>query len=201
MTMAPDVHIIDDDDGIRRGLSFLLKSAGIVSHTYGSATEFLKIADDLPQSCIITDVRMPGVSGLELVRRLKANGLSHVVIVITGHGDIALAVEAMKAGAIEFLEKPFDEALLMRAVRGALQSDGLGIDREEAKLRFAETLSLSPRQQDVLRMVVAGKSNKEVARSLGISPRTVETYRAGLMHRVGAQSLSELVRLAVQAGY
>lgn len=195
------VYIVDDDEAIRQALRSLLNAAGIASHAYGSALEFLRVADQLPSGCVITDVRMPGVDGIELVRRLRQKGLPHPVIVVTGNGDILLAVDAMKAGAIDFIEKPFNDAILLHAVRSALNIEDRATRKNAARREVAELLAaLSPREQEVLRGVVAGKSNKVIAQELGISPRTVEVHRANLMTKTGATGLSELVRMALVAG-
>lgn len=195
------VYVVDDDEGVRGALRFLLEAADIEVRLFESAVDFLRVSDDLTPGCIVTDVRMPDVDGLELVRRLKAKGLPHPVIVVTGHGDIPLAVEAMKAGALDFLEKPFDDQLLLSSIRAALDADQHAANTEEAKRTFEGLLaSLSPREQEVLQGVVAGKLNKVIAHELGISPRTVEIYRANMMMKTRANSLSELVRMALLAG-
>jgi two-component system response regulator FixJ len=152
-------------------------------------------------ACVISDIRMPGMSGIELVRKLKSSGKPWPVILITGHGDVALAVEAMKVGAADFIEKPFDDAALLGAIRAALETrpaaPGDSHAKSEAEARLAE---LSPRERDVLRGLVAGKINKVIAHDLGISPRTVEVYRANLMAKTGARGMSELMRIALAAG-
>jgi len=191
------VHVIDDDEAMRDSLSFLLDSAGIRSAVYDSAEEFLGRAEGLTAGCVLTDVRMPGMSGLDLVRRLHDMGVKLPVVVMTGHADVPLAVEAMKAGVSDFIEKPFDDETMLKAVRAALdrgQEDG---DRVEL-LRKID--SLSARERQVLEGLVAGRANKVIAYDLGISPRTVEVYRANLMTKMGAGSLSELVRMALGAG-
>jgi two-component system response regulator FixJ len=197
----PVVHVIDDDEAMRESLAFLLDTAGFTSRTYESAVEFLEQIEGLPEGCIVTDVRMPELSGLDLVRRLNALGHKHPVIVITGHGDVPLAVEAMKAGVVDFLEKPFNDETLLSAIRTALSGQQRSQQQDNDKLRFEATLAgLSPRERDVLHGVVAGKPNKIIAYELGISPRTVEVYRANVMTKTGAGSLSELVRMALLAG-
>ena len=194
------VHVIDDDEAMRQSLRFLLDAAGLRTAAYSSAIEFLTVADRLARGCIVTDVRMPEMNGLELVRRLNERGIRLPVIVITGHGDVPLAVEAMKAGVADFIEKPFDDEALLGAVRTVL--DGPGPEADGEKRRFHEVLeTLSPREREVLRGVVDGKLNKIIAYELGISPRTVEVYRANVMSKTGAATLSELVRIALLAGF
>jgi two-component system response regulator FixJ len=196
------VHVIDDDEAMRESLSFLLDTAGFAARTYESAVAFLDQAHDLAPGCIVTDVRMPEMNGLELVRRLKERGVGLPVIVITGHGDVPLAVEAMKAGVIDFLEKPFDDEALLQAVRSAVDAQARDSQQQAEKRRFEGMLEgLSPREQEVLRGVIAGKANKIIAFELGISPRTVEVYRANVMTKTGAAGLSELVRMALLAGF
>lgn len=195
------MHVIDDDPAMRDSLSFLLDTAGLHARTYESAVNFLAAGEPAP-GCIVTDVRMPDMNGLELVRRLKERAVAHPVIMITGHGDVPLAVEAMKAGVVDFLEKPFDDEALLTAIRSALASSDNPSGQDEERRRFHELLEqLSPREKDVLRGVVAGKPNKVVAYELGISPRTVEVYRANVMTKTAAGSLSELVRMALLAGF
>jgi two-component system, LuxR family, response regulator FixJ len=195
------VHVIDDDEALRESLSFLLRSAGIEVKTYSSATTFLASLPDTGLTCVITDVRMPGLSGVELLRRLRELKLEIPVIVITGHGDVPLAVEAMKMGAIDFLEKPFDDEVLLASVRSALkQQDGESKRRTERAEIEGKLASLSNRERDVLEGLVAGKANKQIAYDLGISPRTIEIYRANLMTKMKADSLSELVRMALIVG-
>jgi two-component system response regulator FixJ len=201
MANSSDVYVVDDDEAIRKSLAFLLRTAGLPSRTFDNAEEFLAEARDLAPGCVITDVRMPGIDGIELVRRLGEARLPLSTIVITGHGDIALAVEAMKAGAIDFIEKPFKEDLLLAAVQKALNADDRAArddgDRQRYQAAFA---GLSRREREVLEQVVVGKTSKVIAYDLGISPRTVEVYRAGMMMKTGAKSLSELVRMALLAG-
>jgi len=200
MPNEPVVHVIDDDEAVRDSLAFLLEAAGIVTRAYESAAIFLqRLPDEI--SCIITDVRMPEVSGTDLLRRLNELGVRVPVIVITGHGDVPLAVEAMKLGAVDFLEKPFEEDALLAAVRGALQDQEKAGEREALRDEIAQRLAkLSERERQVLAGLVAGSPNKTIAFDLGISPRTVEVYRANLMTKMKAGSLSELVRMALIAG-
>jgi two-component system, LuxR family, response regulator FixJ len=196
----PVVHIVDDDEGLRESLAFLLRSAALEVRSFESAKAFL---DELPHAvpgCVITDVRMPDMNGIELLRRLKELKISVPVVVITGHGDIALAVEAMKMGAADFFEKPFDDDLLVASVRAALRQredqTKRGAERAEIEHRIS---SLSPREKDVLAGLIEGRANKQIAFDLGISPRTVEIYRANLMNKMQADSLSGLVRMALLA--
>jgi two-component system, LuxR family, response regulator FixJ len=206
--MAPEkttaqrvVHVIDDDEALRESLAFLLRAAQLEVKSYPSARAFLDGLPDESLGCVITDVRMPDISGIDLLRRLKELNIGVPVIVVTGHGDVALAVEAMKIGAADFFEKPFDDDLLLASVRSALR------EREGQKKRYAERAeietriaALSPRERDVLRGLIEGRANKQIAFDLGISPRTVEIYRANLMNKMQADSLSDLVRMALVAG-
>jgi two-component system response regulator FixJ len=195
------VHVIDDDDAIRQSLAFLLSTAKIEAVTYPSASAFLEALPGLTPGCIITDVRMPGISGIELVRRLKELRVGAPVIVITGHGDVPLAVEAMKIGAADFLEKPFDDEVLLASVRSALKEQDAQTKRRSERGDVETRLAtLSSRERDVLGGLVAGRANKQIAYDLGISPRTVEIYRANLMNKMQAGSLSELVRMALVVG-
>jgi len=197
----PVVHVIDDDDASRQSLAFLLQAAQLDVRTYASAAVFLDLAPNVGWSCIITDVRMPGMSGIELLRRLKELDVDVPVIVITGHGDVPLAVEAMKIGAADFLEKPFDDDVLLASVRSALdRRDGDRRRQGERAEIDGRLATLSPRERDVLSGLVSGRANKQIAYDLGISPRTVEIYRANLMNKMQAGSLSELVRMALIAG-
>jgi len=195
------VHVIDDDEAIRQSLAFLLQTARMAVKTYASATAFLEQLPDVGPSCIITDVRMPGMSGIELLRRLQELKIGLPVIVVTGHGDVPLAVEAMRVGAVDFLEKPFDDEVLLETVRAALREQGAQAERRTARAEVeARVAALSKRERDVLDGLVAGRANKQIAFDLGISPRTVEIYRANLMNKMQAGSLSELVRMALMVG-
>jgi len=194
------VHVIDDDDAVRDSLSFLLTAARIAVATYASAAEFLGTLPAVASGCVITDIRMPGMTGLELLKRLHDGGFKLPVIVVTGHADVPLAVEAMKLGAVEFLEKPFDEDSLLAAVRSALDRHRDEDNRDARQAEVRERLaSLSARERQVLDGLVAGNPNKTIAYDLGISPRTVEIYRANVMTKMQAGSLSELVRMAMIA--
>jgi two-component system response regulator FixJ len=195
------VHVIDDDEAVRESLAFLLGTVGIAVQTYDSAVAFLNAATEIKAGCVITDVRMPELSGIDLLRRLKELGLQLPVIVITGHGDVPLAVEAMKIGAVDFLEKPFDDEVLLTSVRSALDTQDRNSQRQAERAEIERRLAaLSNRERDVLGGLVAGHANKQIAFDLGISPRTVEIYRANLMTKMEAASLSDLVRMALIAG-
>ena len=201
MPDKPVVHVIDDDEALRESLSFLLGTAHFEVRVYDSAVRFLEGLGQAEPGCIITDVRMPGMSGLDLLRQLAALGATFAVIVITGHGDVPLAVEAMKLGAIDFLEKPFDDNALIAAVRSALNRRGRDLEHDSEKLEIhGRIAALSNRERQVLEGLVAGQANKTIAFALGISPRTVEIYRANLMTKMHASSLSDLVRMALLAG-
>ncbi len=201
MQPEPMVYVIDDDDAVRHSLEFLLKTAGIEARGFESAKAFLEILPQIKSGCIITDVRMPEITGIDLLRRVKESGVDIPVIVITGHGDISLAVEAMKIGAVDFLEKPFDDDLLVASVRSALNKDA-STARQKAEIAdiHDRLAALSNRERQVLEGLVAGKANKIIAFDLGISPRTVEIYRANVMTKLEANSLSDLVRMAMTAG-
>jgi two-component system response regulator FixJ len=199
MTPEPVIHVIDDDEAVRDSIAFLLETAGLSVRTYDSGLTFLSAADT-PPGCIVTDVRMPDISGIELVRRFKGAGRRDPVIVITGHADVPLAIEAMKAGVADFIEKPFDDEVLLAAIRAAVAEGPAAGGEDPHRARAAERLaSLSARERQVLDGLVAGRPNKVIAFDLGISPRTVEVYRANVMTKMQAGSLSELVRLALAA--
>jgi two-component system response regulator FixJ len=195
------IHIVDDDDAARQSLEFLLKSAKLQVQAHESAVAFLAALPGLNLGCVITDVRMPGMSGIELLKKLKSMTGSIPVIIITGHGDVPLAVEAMKYGAADFLEKPFDDELLLGTVRSALNRLGKDAKRETERAEIFDRLAtLSTRERQVLEGLVAGNANKVIAYDLAISPRTVEIYRANVMNKMVAASLSDLVRKALIAG-
>jgi two-component system response regulator FixJ len=194
------VHIIDDDAAVRDSLAFLLGTAAIASRQHESALEFLSVFKAEEAGCIITDMRMPGMDGLELLRKLQEAKNPVPVIVVTGHGDVSLAVEAMKAGATDFLEKPFDQDAVLSSVRAALgrrqREGGQSAEQAAAAKRFE---TLSPREKQVLEGLVTGLPNKTIAYDLGISARTVEVYRANVMTKMEANSLAELVRMTLTA--
>ncbi len=198
------IHVIDDDDAVRESLAFLLSTAGHVVHEHASARLFVEAGlpgADPSASCIITDVRMPDMTGIDLLQHLKEKGSSVPVIVVTGHGDVPLAVEAMKLGAADFLEKPFDDVAILDTVKSALDRRQKTNQHDAMRGQVVDRISgLSQRERQVLECLVAGQANKTIAYELGISPRTVEVYRANVMTKMKAQSLSELVRMALLAG-
>ena len=195
------IHVIDDDADVRQSLAFLLTTAGLTVRVHESADAFLKVLAEVQEGCIVTDVRMPGIDGIELQRRLAAGGVRLPVIVMTGHGDIALAVEAMKAGAVDFIEKPFDDEVLLTAIKAALARRAGDRERNARMMEVRDRLKLlSERERQVMEGLVAGKSNKIIAYDLGISARTVEIYRANVMAKMQADSLSALVRMALLEG-
>jgi two-component system response regulator FixJ len=200
MSGDPIVHLIDDDEDVRRALAFLLGTAGLAVRVYESAAAFLENLPPLQTGCIVSDVRMPKIDGLELQRRLKALGLNIPIIIMTGHADVSLAVEAMKSGAVDFIEKPFDDDRLICAVRDALgrvaKTDQRGTEMAQIEARLR---SLSEREHQVLNGLLAGHPNKTIAYDLNLSPRTVEVHRANVMTKTGARSLSDLVRMALMA--
>jgi len=197
----PIVFVVDDDRAMRDSLRWLLESIGLSVRTYATATEFLDDHDPAQPGCLVLDVRMPGMSGLDLQTELVQRGAELPTIVVTGHAEVAMAVRAVKAGAIDFIEKPFSDQLLLDRVRQALeidrQSREIRTRREEARRRLA---SLSAREREVLGLVAAGKANKEIAAALGLSPKTVEVHRAHVMAKMAVDSLAELIRVALLAG-
>ncbi|MDO1558595.1 response regulator FixJ [Brevundimonas sp. 2R-24] len=197
MIRNPVIHIVDDDEGVRDSLTFLLESAGHEVVAFASPLEALQAKDG--PACVITDVRMPEMNGLELVEQLRSKDPGLCIIVITGHADIAMAVEAMKKGAMDFLEKPFDDTALLRAVDQALsvKTDGSPAADPEAARRVA---SLSMRERQVLEGLMNGQSNKEIARDYDLSPRTVEIYRAKVMAKMSAETYADLIRMGLKAG-
>jgi two-component system response regulator FixJ len=194
------VHLVDDDEAIRRSVGFMLKTSGFQVRTYESGVDFLKSATSLDPGCILLDIRMPGMYGLEVLGALRAKGVSLPVIIMTGHGDVSLAVQAMKAGALDFIEKPFEKAVLLSAIEHGierLKRSAADVDRaDEAAVKLQ---ALTPRERDVLDGLAKGLPNKTIAYDLGISPRTVEIHRANLMTKLGVRSLSEALRIAFAA--
>ncbi len=197
MALDPVVHLIEDDEGVRQGLAFLLTASGFAVRVYELAVAFLDALPSVQPGCVVTDVRMPGIDGLELQRQLNERRIGLPVIVMTGHGDVPLAVEAMKAGAIDFLEKPFNDEVLLSAIRTAVNRHAEGARRyDEAAAVASKLASLSVRETEVLDGLLAGRPNKTIAYDLSISVRTVEVHRAHLMAKMGAANLSELLRMA-----
>ncbi len=198
MPNEPVVHVVDDDAAIRDSLAFLLDTANLVSRTYESAAALLAHAADLEPGCIVTDVRMPDMNGLEMVRRLAEIGVRHPVIVMTGHADVPLAIEAVRAGVKDFIEKPFDDDALLASIRAAIADQAQAAEQAGRDTELRDRLaSLSSRERQVLDGLVAGQANKVIAYDLEISPRTVEVYRANVMTKMQARSLSELVRMTI----
>ena len=194
------VHLVDDDEAVRRSAGFMLKTSGYLVHAYQSGVELLKAAGDLSPGCILLDIRMPGLDGLEVQQALHDKGISLPVIIMTGHGDISLAVRAMKAGAVDFIEKPFEKATLLSSLdegfRRLLHKEVTGDRRKDAEVRLQ---ALTPRERDVLDGLAQGLPNKTIAYDLGISPRTVEIHRANMMAKLGVRSFSEALRIAFGA--
>ena len=199
MSDSGTVFIVDDDEAVRRGLSALLGAKGYRTETFATAEHFLEHAPGAGPACLLVDIRMPGMSGLDLQRELRRRGSALPVIVITGHGDVPMARAALKNGAVDFLEKPFDSEALLAAVGEALGLAAAGaaaaVDRAKLEERVA---SLSPREREVMDLVVAGHPNKIIAFRLKIAVRTVEIHRARVMEKTGARNLSELVRMAIR---
>ena len=202
MTADRLVYLVDDDEAVRRSTSFMLKTSGYKVETYISGVAFLKDARHAEPGCVLLDVRMPEMDGLAVQKELKARGIDLPVIVMTGHGDVSVAVEAMKAGAVDFIEKPFEKAILLAALEdgfGRIELSGRRAER--AALAAIRLEALTPRERDVLRGLVDGLPNKTIGYDLGISPRTVEIHRAHLMTKLGVRSLSEALRIAFAAGW
>src|SRR5215475_8188995 len=201
MSQNAKVYVIDDDPAMRDSLDFLLGSAGFDVRLFDSAQGFLDELANLDTGCVLTDVRMPGIDGMELLRKLNSGARKLPVVVMTGHGDVPLAVEAMKLGAMDFLEKPFEDERLVAMIETALRlAEPAAKSDAVAQDIAARVASLSPRERQVMDGLVAGLSNKLIAREYDISPRTIEVYRANVMTKMQAGSLSELVRLAMRAG-
>ncbi|MBN8995154.1 MAG: response regulator [Rhizobiales bacterium] len=195
------IHIVDDEESVRKSLAFLLTTVGFAVRVHESATRFLELAPTIGAACLVTDLRMPDMSGVELLEKLREGGALMPAIVITGHGDVPMAVAAMKAGAADFIEKPFEDEVLIEAIKRAASHlrEGPAAAGDVAAVR-ARLASLSEREQQVLSAVVAGLPNKTIAYDLGISPRTVEVHRANIMTKMQARSLPELVRMTIAIG-
>ena len=201
MPRRGNVYVIDDDQAMRDSLEFLLGSADFEVTLYESALTFLDALPRLAFGCIVSDVRMPGIDGMDLLKRLKRDRATLPVVIMTGHGDVPLAVEAMKLGAIDFIEKPFEDDRLIGMIETALKQASEGAKTEAIAQDIAARIeTLSPRERQVMDGLVAGLSNKVIAREFDISPRTIEVYRANVMTKMQAGSLSELVRLAMRGG-
>ena len=197
----PTVHVVDDDAGLRDSLRLLLEASGLSVATYETATEFLSVAIDPAGGCLLTDIRMPDLDGLELQRRLAARPTRLPVIVMTGHGDVPLAVRAMKAGAVDFLEKPFTDVQLLTAVQRALEQSRETRELGRLTAEAGRVLALlTPREQEVLGMLIGGLSTKEIASRLSTSPRTIEVHRGRVFEKLRAGSLPDLVRISIAAG-
>ena len=201
MTGKPVVHVVDDDDAIRDSLVWLLDGERYTVRTYASGEEFLARREDAAPACVILDIRMPGISGVEVHEHLMRQGVATPVVFVTGHGDVPMAVEAIKRGAFDFLEKPFNEQQLTSVIERALDADARAAGAAAAQTLIASRLArLSPREREVLDLVVAGKMNKTIADAMNISIKTVEAHRAKVMDKMGVRSLAELVQAVMQAG-
>lgn len=195
------VYLVDDDEAVRRSAGFMLKTSGYRVDAYPSGVQFLKEGRDLAPGCILLDVRMPEMDGLEVHAALKQRGIGFPVIIMTGHGDVGVAVQAMKAGVVDFIEKPFEKAVLLSAIEeGFARIDQSGRSRARADEAQVRLQALTPRERDVLEGLVRGHPNKTIAYDLDISPRTVEIHRANLMNKLEVASLSEALRIAFAAG-
>lgn len=201
MTDRKLIHIVDDEDAIRRSASFMLKTSGYAVQTWATGVAFLKEIRHVPDGCVLLDVRMPEMDGLEVQEALRERGVTMPVIILTGHADVSIAVRAMKAGAVDFLEKPFEKAVLIAAIEAAFDrlttADGAAARATEANVVLGV---LTPREREVLEGLAQGLPNKTIAYDLGISPRTVEVHRANLMAKLDVRSLSDALRLAFAAG-
>ncbi len=199
--MASDcvVHVVDDEEPVRKSLAFLLATEGFTVRVHERASDFLKIAAELRDACLVTDLRMPDIDGVELLRSLRQRGIKIPAIVITGHADVPMAVAAMKAGALDFIEKPFEDRVLIESIRRAARDMAKEKGSDVAAIN-SRLKSLSEREHEVLAGIVAGLPNKTIAYDLDISPRTVEVHRANIMSKMQANSLAELVRMAIAAG-
>jgi two-component system response regulator FixJ len=194
------VHLVDDDEAIRRSVGFMLKTSGFTVKTYESGIELMKAAGGLETGCILLDIRMPGMDGLEVQKALRDKGVGLPVIIMTGHGDVSLAVQAMKAGAVDFIEKPFEKAVLLSAIEHSMERlKRSAANQDRAGEAVVRLQALTPREREVLDGLAKGLPNKTIAYDLGISPRTVEIHRANVMTKLGVRSLSEALRIAFAA--
>ena len=201
MSKEPIVFVVDDDQAFRSSLKWLIESVGLQVEAYASADEFMRSYYPGRAGCLLLDVRMPGMSGLELQEYFARNDIHIPIIIITGHGDVPMAVRAMKAGAIDFIDKPFNDELLLESIRNALTVDQQQRELQSRRAEIAARLDhLTPREHEVMEMVTEGRSNKEIAMDLGVSAKTVEAHRARVMEKMGAGSLAELVRMVMAAG-
>ena len=200
MNNQTTVFVVDDDQAMRNSLKWLIESVGMQVETYASADDFIRNYYPGRAGCLLLDVRMPGMSGLELQEQFIHQQIKIPIIIITGHGDVPMAVRAMKAGAVDFIEKPFNDELLLESIRNALTLDQeqrvLQSERAEIAARLAQ---LTPREHEVMEMVTSGKANKEIAIALGVSAKTVEAHRARVMEKMEATSLAELVKMVIAA--
>jgi two-component system response regulator FixJ len=198
MSGTPCVYIIDDDKAVRESLGFLFESAGLATRLYASAIDFLADVGCLGYGCILTDIRMPDLDGLALQRRLVELGVALPVIIMTGHSEVAVAVQTLKAGAVDFIEKPFEDELLLQAVRNALHNSAQILEAVEAAREASRRIAvLTPREREVLGELVLGHTNKMIAYDLGASPRTIQVHRARVMEKMRVRSLPELVRMVL----
>lgn len=201
MSTEPIVFVVDDDQAIRSSLKWLIESVGLRVETYATADEFMRSYYPGRAGCLMLDVRMPGMSGLELQEHFAKHDILIPIIIITGHGDVPMAVRAMKSGAIDFIEKPFNDELLLESIRNALVLDVRQRETQAQRAEIAARLAhLTPREHEVMEMVTEGRSNKEIATGLGVSAKTVEAHRARVMEKMEAGSLAELVRMVIAAG-
>lgn len=194
------VHVVEDDRPMRESLVMLVEESGYRACPYAAAEDFLSLGPAAEPGCVVSDVRMPGMDGLTLLRKLRSGGSALPLILITGHGDVAMAVAAMKAGAVDFIEKPFEAETLLGSIEAALRTRGADVGAEEAEAARKRLGQLTSREYEVLHHIVSGKSNKEAAVSLSISPRTIESHRAHIMEKTSVKGLAELVRLWLAAG-
>jgi len=198
--IKPVVHVVDDNPAVRDAIRWLVEQVGLSARTYATAQEFLSACDPAMRGCLVLDIRMPGISGLDLQDRLQKQGIHLPVIIITGHGDVPVAVRAMKAGALEFLQKPFNDQTLLDAIHAALEKyHAIWAQQDQSHHTVRNLSALTPREQKVLDLLRHGKPNKVIAYELDLSVRTVEGYRARIMEKMGARSLGQLIEMVVQA--